>query len=226
MMIFIPFWLIGGEYVYIKVLFELWRKRWTNINLCWPRLASGWPGFHAALGWRSLWKEIDHNKKNYDVDTIAQALNSPHVDGGNRDSGSDADPSDCSSDVQVVETGRSPYQQPTPNLRNKELKRMTISCISEMMGESLECDSLITQISWQCLIMISNVARLRGLEVESSAIKEEMRWRIRFLFPAIDSLLFWKSTLSFGKCVFQDDWRIFWWGSGQWRGSFHQFDNF
>ena len=116
------------EYVYSKVLFELWRKRWTNINLCWPRLASGWPGFHAALGWRSLWKEIDHNKKNYDVDTIAQALNSPHVDGGNGDSGTDADPSDRSSDVQVVETGRSPYQQPAPNLRNKELKRMPISC--------------------------------------------------------------------------------------------------
>ena len=69
--------------------------------------------------------------------SLTQALNSPHVDGGNRDSGSDADPSDCSSDVQVVETGRSPYQQPTPNLRNKELKRMTISCISEMMGPRL-----------------------------------------------------------------------------------------
>ena len=60
--------------------------------------------------------------------SLKQALNSPHVDGGNRDSGSDADTSDCSSDVQVVETGCSPYQQPTPYLRNKELKRMTISC--------------------------------------------------------------------------------------------------
>ena len=55
------------------------------------------------------------------------SLNSPHVDGGNRDSGSNANPSDCSSDVQVVEARRSPYQQPTPNLSNQELKRMAIS---------------------------------------------------------------------------------------------------
>ena len=122
----IIFWLIGVDYVDSKVsLFELW---WTNIDLCWPQLASGLPGFHGVLGWRSLWKEINYNKILGRIMTLTQALNLPHVDGGNRDSGTNADPSDCSSDVQVMEARCSPYQQPTPYLRNQELTLMTISC--------------------------------------------------------------------------------------------------
>ena len=47
---------------------------------------------------------------------VFEPFHPPHVNRGDWHSGSNPDASDCSSDVEVMKTGGSPYQQPTSYL--------------------------------------------------------------------------------------------------------------
>ena len=100
------------------------RRISSSVYLCWQPQALEWPGFLEVLGLRFLWriKSMFFFLRRRAgclctcVWAVPPTFHPPHVNRCDWHSCSNPNPRDCSSDVKVMKTGGSPYQQPTSYL--------------------------------------------------------------------------------------------------------------
>ena len=110
--------------------------------LCWQPQALKWPRFLEVLGLKFLWRilfMIFSVVKGRILVYVFEPFHSPHVNRGDWHSGSNPDASDCSSDVKVMKTGGSPYQQPTSYLGgDRQWSLHWICCLSKHARHNIE----------------------------------------------------------------------------------------
>ena len=75
---------------------------------------------------------------------VFEPFHPPHVNRGDGHSGSNPNPGDSSSDVEVVETGGSPYQQPASNLGGDRATMITNFCLAKNAWHKIVVKSMMS----------------------------------------------------------------------------------